>query len=126
VLRRLADLLRLEAAGQSGGHAFAARLGGEEFVLVMPETARDGARRHCERIRAQVQATEWRRLAAALEVTVSIGVAIDPLGTTGGSDLLSRADAALYEAKRRGRNRVAVHAGDETQGGSPGANGQSS
>jgi diguanylate cyclase (GGDEF)-like protein len=106
VLRRLADLLRLEAGSDPSGSAFAARLGGEEFVLVLPAATGDVALRHCERIRTQMQASDWGPLAGRLVVTVSIGLALDLLGTAEASELLSRADAALYEAKRHGRNRV--------------------
>jgi diguanylate cyclase (GGDEF)-like protein len=53
-----------------------------------------------------MQASDWGPLAGRLVVTVSIGLALDARGTAEASELLSRADSALYEAKRHGRNRV--------------------
>lgn len=86
----------------------ACRYGGEEFVVVMPETEIEAAQAIADRIRAQVAGTpfmvmEGREL---LSVTISIGVAV----TLGAGDtaeaLLKRADEALYAAKQSGRNRV--------------------
>jgi two-component system cell cycle response regulator len=87
---------------------FACRFGGEEFVIVMPRTAGDIACLAAERLRRSICASPFiiPGLGQPLEVTVSIGVA----STEGGDDtpetLLKRADEALYEAKRGGRNRV--------------------
>ncbi len=83
-----------------------ARYGGEEFLLVMPRQ-RDaaGAVRVADRLRATVQAHDWRRIEASLAVTVSAGVATREPGETL-EQLLARADGALYRAKREGRNCV--------------------
>jgi two-component system, cell cycle response regulator len=87
---------------------FACRCGGEEFVIVMPRTAGDIACLTAERLRRSICASPFiiPGLGQALEVTVSIGVS----STEGADDtpemLLKRADEALYEAKRAGRNRV--------------------
>jgi diguanylate cyclase len=85
-----------------------ARVGGEEFVLVLPGATVEAAAEVCERLRAAVQARrEWPPpLAAALEVTVSIGLVAHTGGALQAS--LARADAALYEAKRQGRNRLVL------------------
>jgi two-component system cell cycle response regulator len=81
-----------------------ARTGGEEFAVVMPETDLDAAHRIAERLRSRIAGTR----AEGVTVTVSIGAAViqpdteeQELGAA-----LRRADAALYEAKRAGRNRV--------------------
>jgi diguanylate cyclase (GGDEF)-like protein len=82
------------------------RYGGEEFTVVLPDTAVAGAFVSAERLRAAIAAmTERDGLPAALRVTASIGVAAMAPGDDG-ARLLPRADAALYEAKRAGRNRV--------------------
>jgi len=88
------------------------RYGGEEFVVVMPETALADAERIAERIRMHVSGSPFRVAGGkeVLSVTISIGVAC----TGGPGDtpdlLLKRADEALYEAKATGRNRVIAHA----------------
>ncbi len=88
------------------------RYGGEEFVIVMPETSLEVGERIAERIRLHVAGSPFRvsNGREVLNVTISIGVA----ATLGQGDtpdaLLKRADEALYEAKARGRNRVIAHA----------------
>jgi diguanylate cyclase (GGDEF)-like protein len=85
------------------GRGIAARLGGEEFVLLLPGADRDAALRCAEDIRAAVAA---RSGACPAPVTVSMGVAHGCLADYPG--LLSSADKALYRAKAGGRNRVAA------------------
>ena len=88
------------------------RYGGEEFVVVMPETSLEAAERIAERIRLHVAGTPFRVANGrhVLTVTISIGVA----STLGAGDtpeaLLKRADEAVYEAKASGRNKVIIHA----------------
>jgi diguanylate cyclase (GGDEF)-like protein len=90
----------------------AARYGGEEFIVVMSNTAAADARRVAEKIRSAVEALvvpiDDRR---AVTMTVSIGGAAYPDDTTTAQELLATADAALYDAKHGGRNRVCM-AGD--------------
>ncbi|MBP6689940.1 MAG: PleD family two-component system response regulator [Hyphomonadaceae bacterium] len=87
---------------------YACRQGGEEFIVVMPRTTGDIACLAAERLRRAIAASGFiiPGLPHALDVTISIGVA----STEGADDttetLLKRADEALYEAKRGGRNRV--------------------
>jgi two-component system cell cycle response regulator len=94
------------------GIDLACRYGGEEFVVVMPETDMELASTVAERLRRSVEATPFdiSREPHKLNVTISIGIA----GSEGGSDspdaLLHRADQALYRAKREGRNRVVADA----------------
>ncbi|MEP7119523.1 MAG: diguanylate cyclase [Byssovorax sp.] len=85
----------------------ACRYGGEEIVVILPDTPLDEAAACAERIRAAIAAQQLRYQGAALGVvTASFGVAAsDPIGTTAES-LLRRADGALYAAKHEGRNRV--------------------
>jgi diguanylate cyclase (GGDEF)-like protein len=84
------------------GSDVAARWGGDEFVLLAPNTDERSALVLAERVRAQVHASSQPRL------TVSIGVAVAEKGKVEAAPLLERADAALYQAKRAGRNRVAA------------------
>jgi two-component system cell cycle response regulator len=85
-----------------------ARWGGEEFVIVMPETDGAVAASVADRLRRKVAGARVAVSApvAELAVTVSIGVAATGPGVNSPEDLLRAADAALYEAKRTGRNRV--------------------
>ena len=86
-----------------------ARLGGEEFVVLARGTTLDAALVLADRIRAAIEHHAFDYDGKRLAITVSIGVATsaDP-GITAATDLMSRADAALYRAKREGRNRVSL------------------
>jgi diguanylate cyclase (GGDEF)-like protein len=88
-----------------------ARFGGEEFALVLPQTPLEGARAVAEKVRAECAGTAFEATVGLLNVTVSLGVAaLLPAANVKSAmkDLLSRADAALYESKREGRNRVTL------------------
>ena len=82
------------------------RLGGEEFLAVLPETGSEEARYAAERLRNAVEALEIEADERTVRVTVSIGVAILAGEDDAFAALLRRADEALYEAKRTGRNRT--------------------
>ena len=83
------------------------RFGGEEFVVLMPSTHLTGAREGAERIRLALEANPLHRGEWTITIRASFGVAV--LGSTETKEsLLRRADAAMYEAKRLGRNRVEV------------------
>jgi two-component system cell cycle response regulator len=88
------------------------RQGGEEFLVVMPDTRLEDARRIAERIRLHVAAEPFRAggLEDPLDVTISIGVATTLPGEDRVDGLLKRADKAMYEAKASGRNRVIAKA----------------
>lgn len=86
----------------------ACRYGGEEFVLVMPETDKAVATMVAERLRRRI-ATEAFSIAngtKSLEVTISVGIAAAAGADDNAAAILKRADQALYRAKRDGRNRV--------------------
>jgi len=88
------------------------RLGGEEFVIVMPDTDLSFANHVAERLRKRIAETEFviDEGSRHCTVTVSIGIAALEGAKDSVSELLSRADEALYRAKRDGRNRVVSHA----------------
>lgn len=109
VLRQLGELLRLGLRGAD----LAARYGGEEFLLLLPETAGEGARHIAEQLRARIAGSPTAlEDGRHLDITVSIGLACLQPGDEVAS-LIDRADTALYRAKHEGRNRVcmAVEAG---------------
>ncbi len=101
VLKSMARLL-LEQARRSD---FVARYGGEEFAVVLPDTDSPGAIMMAERFRRTIEDNIWLKRA----VTASLGAATISSRTSNRGALLQEADAALYEAKRQGRNRV-IHA----------------
>lgn len=85
------------------------RYGGEEFAVACPDTDAEVAAEIAERIRAEVADLSGEQLGYPGPQTISIGVAIlQPENREPLDDLLRRADAALYDAKERGRNQVAV------------------
>ncbi|CAN5923443.1 GGDEF domain-containing protein [soil metagenome] len=84
-----------------------ARYGGEEFAVVLPNTDRDGAMLCAEVLRALIESEPFSYDAIKIPATISLGVASVDLAAPGnGTDLIGRADAHLYEAKRSGRNRA--------------------
>jgi diguanylate cyclase len=106
VLRAIAEVLRANIKGRD----IAARIGGEEFALLLPQTPLQGAHSVAEQIRLAVQRIRIhgdRAHDTVGSVTISLGLA---LGRAGESidELMARADVALYAAKRDGRNRVGV------------------
>lgn len=103
-----AVLQALGATLQRGVRAvdLCARFGGEEFVIILPRTARLGAVELAERLRRAIEARPVRVDGRELRVTASFGVAIYPASVTSRDELLAAADRALYIAKRDGRNCV--------------------
>lgn len=86
------------------------RLGGEEFVVVLPGADADTALREAERVRTLVAGQVFVAGEGELRLTASIGVACAPTAQASWSELMARADAALYQAKSQGRNCCAVAA----------------
>lgn len=112
VLRVVADVLKSNVKGRD----VAARFGGEEFAVLLPETSLSGAVALGRQICSLVAHGHIKRSDGEIvgEVTVSIGVAVAGEGELL-DKLLERADAALYTAKRMGRNRVATNPIDPSQ-----------
>lgn len=103
VLRQVGALLR----GEVRAVDTVARYGGEEFVILLPETTQPGAVALAERIRERVAQRDFSEDASMLTVTISIGVTTVGAGEVDDPEgVLGRADAALYRAKRAGRNLV--------------------
>jgi diguanylate cyclase (GGDEF)-like protein len=94
-----------------------ARLGGEEFVILLPETDLGEARQIAERLRRTLEHTPILTDVGPLHVTISIGVMSHPISVAGlpVHQLVQQADQAMYMAKRAGRNRVVVWQSPETQ-----------
>jgi diguanylate cyclase (GGDEF)-like protein len=106
VLRRIGRILRAASRGIDEP----ARYGGEEFVVALPETGPVGAAELGERIRERIE-QEMVPLGGGngtLRVTASVGVASLPDSAADVQGLIAAADAALYAAKRAGKNRVEV------------------
>jgi diguanylate cyclase (GGDEF)-like protein len=83
------------------------RYGGEEFLLVLPDTPGDAAARLLDRLRAIIADLDWSAFSPGMQVTISAGVAtLKP--DENPDTFLARADSALYAAKGRGRNRIAT------------------
>jgi two-component system, cell cycle response regulator len=106
VLREFARRLQQNVRGMD----LVARLGGEEFLVAMPEVDAAVAASVAERIRLAVEQPDFVLGGGrgALKVTVSIGVSLSVPGETDSAALIRRADAALYASKHAGRNRVTV------------------
>ncbi|MEW9797017.1 sensor domain-containing diguanylate cyclase [Alteromonas sp. CYL-A6] len=100
-LRHLAELL----TGSARESDFICRSGGEEFVLIMPETDKAGAQVVAEKVRKKVAATPHQDVG---RMTISIGVATISQQDDKASETIARADEALYKAKHNGRNRTEV------------------
>jgi diguanylate cyclase (GGDEF)-like protein len=102
VLRHVAGLARSRLRGID----LFGRLGGEEFAVLLPGTALTGALEFAERLRQHVAENPTPCDNGPIAITVSIGVTeLDPQDS-GPSNVLARADRALYGAKEAGRNRV--------------------
>ncbi|HEX9727081.1 MAG TPA: GGDEF domain-containing protein [Gemmatimonadales bacterium] len=106
-LQHLARLLRRGLRERD----VAARMGGEEFALWLPDIARAEAIDVAERVRATVEGAPVNWNGKAIPFTCSIGVATMPETTTAAANLYAAADAALYRAKEGGRNKVELARG---------------
>ena len=105
VLMEVAGILR----SQSEMTHLTARYGGEEMVLLAPETTKERAVELAEKIRKAVETHSFAVGKETTQVTVSIGVATFPQDAQTNLDLISKSDQALYAAKGRGRNRIVAY-----------------
>ncbi len=106
VLRAVAQILKASVKGKDT----AARFGGEEFVVLLPDTSIDGAQALAEKLRSTIERSRIRRSDNQQEIaqiTVSFGIASYRAGESA-NDFVSRVDNALYLSKRLGRNRVTL------------------
>lgn len=111
VLKLISKLLQRHIKGKD----IAGRFGGEEFIMVLPETKMDGGFALAEQIRTGLEKMRWQSKSSGKDIgtiTISLGVAQfipgEDLNT-----LIARADKALYAAKENGRNRTGTHNGNE-------------
>ena len=100
-LRRLADCFRQELRGVDS----AARFGGDEFALILPQAYSEGALIVAERVRERIEQID---IPGFGNLTASIGIATFPTHASSRAELTLASDAALYTAKRAGRNRVCI------------------
>src|ERR1041385_8003414 len=100
-IRRLSKVLREGTRGID----LAARIGGEEFAVLLVETSKQGGSEVAERLRAAIKVLD---IPKARHITASFGVAECPTDAQTAADVLKAQDVALYEAKRHGRDRVVV------------------
>jgi diguanylate cyclase (GGDEF)-like protein len=103
-LRHVAGLLRRALRSQDT----AVRIGGEEFALWLPDADLAVAAEVAERVRSMIEEAPLRWNGEEIRLTCSLGVAAMPGSTSAVANLYRAADAALYRAKERGRNRVEV------------------
>jgi diguanylate cyclase (GGDEF)-like protein len=107
VLRKVASILLASTRAVD----CTARYGGEEFAVLLTDTVGEGALQVAERIRARVAAEEF----PGRKITISIGMAEFPVHGHSAEAVISRADEALYAAKRAGRNRIERAGPDRTR-----------
>lgn len=115
LLRAVADVLR----GDIRVTDVAARFGGDEFVLILPETDLSGAILVAEKVRVDISRVALPHNGAVVRTSASVGVVTFPDDGRSSAELMRRADLAMYEAKRRGRDQIVRFARDT--GPAPGA-----
>lgn len=102
VIRKLSEILQSSVRAED----LVARFGGDEFVILAPGTTSDQSKTLAERIRQEIEQLDLPYEEARISITVSVGVTSSSRGQP--SDILRAGDRALFEAKRLGRNKVAV------------------
>jgi diguanylate cyclase (GGDEF)-like protein len=102
VLRQLGSIVKHKVRRDD----IIARIGGEEFAILLPEVGIDGGVEAARKLRAAVEATSFQFEGTTIDVTISLGVAQWEPGVADADGLIKNADDKLYEAKRSGRNRV--------------------
>jgi diguanylate cyclase (GGDEF)-like protein len=104
VLRQFADLL----ADAAPAPAFVARMGGEEFLMVLPGTDNDEATRRCHALQHRIRTFDWTPMTEDIPVRASIGLVTAFAGSCAQAELLAEADRNLYAAKADGRDQTVV------------------
>jgi diguanylate cyclase (GGDEF)-like protein len=104
ILKTFADVIHANIRAND----IAARMGGEEFCIVMPNSSPKSSAAVADRIRSQIEATVVQTPHGPIRATVSAGIAVRSTEPETLQSLLNRADAALYQAKASGRNRVQI------------------
>jgi len=105
VLRQLVEIIKIHVRKSD----VVSRYGGEEFVILLPDTDRKGALKVAKKIRREVERNSQPR------VTVSVGIAENTSDYPGSEQLLQEADSAMYGAKKAGKNRIYLAAGGKLQ-----------
>jgi len=105
VIQQVAELIRDNL--RDSDHA--GRYGGEEFVVLLPDSNKQGGLTFAERLRRVIEACEVRHEQHRIRFTISLGVADLSLPSNGHAQLIEWADSALYASKTAGRNRVTLH-----------------
>ena len=105
ILRNIAEIIKANCREID----LIGRYGGEEFMVILPMTSKDGAVFAAERIRKSIESTKIKAFDELLSVTVSIGMVSFAQDTKTSQELIDKADAALYHSKRTGKNKVSVY-----------------
>ncbi|KJH81771.1 sensor domain-containing diguanylate cyclase [Stutzerimonas stutzeri] len=105
VIQRAAELIRQSMRDAD----IAGRYGGEEFVVLLPDTDSEGAVTFAERLRQSIEAHEVIHEGRSIHFTVSLGIADLSQPTSGYAQLIERADSAMYMSKSAGRNQVSLY-----------------
>ncbi|ANF27097.1 MULTISPECIES: sensor domain-containing diguanylate cyclase [Stutzerimonas] len=105
VIQQTAELVRQSTRDAD----IAGRYGGEEFVVLLPDTDSEGAVTFAERLRQSIEAHEVVHEGRSIRFTVSLGIADLSEPTNGYAQLIERADIALYSSKASGRNQVTLY-----------------
>jgi diguanylate cyclase (GGDEF)-like protein len=100
IIKRIKPLLR--------SPDFLARFGGEEFVIILPETGHEGAAKVAEKIRMHIEKTEFLHKGETVKVTISLGGTEVQTTDKSERNIFERVDRAMYQAKQSGRNRVVM------------------
>lgn len=105
-LKKIADCLK-DSLRESDS---VARYGGEKFAVILPETDLDGAFIVAERVREDIDSMTIDYEGEKISITVSFGIAsLDPVNDVSKNDLIKKADYALYQAKKAGRNKCCLY-----------------
>ena len=106
VLKRIAGIIKENSREVD----YVGRYGGEEFGLILPNLTEDTAFKVTERIREQVETSEFiRKEYQKISVTLSAGIAVYPQDAKNDNDLIDAADKAMYLSKKRGKNRTSIY-----------------